>query len=38
LKTKTNINNPSYQSGAYAKKRSANLNSNSDFTTAGVSH
>ena len=38
LKTKTNINNPSYQGGAYVKKRSANLNSNSDFTTAGVSH
>ena len=38
LKTKTNINNPSFNTGAYTKKRSVNLNANNDFTSAGVSH
>ena len=38
LKQRTNISNPSFQGNAGMKKRSANLNSNSDFTAAGVSH
>lgn len=38
LKPRTNIANMSYQSNAYTKKRSVNLNSNNDFTGVGMSH
>lgn len=38
LKQRTNIANASYQNMANMKKRSVNINSNSDFTGAGISH